>query len=219
MPQIFHRSFNTISRVSIFGAVFILAAVATVIGQIARSPHVTGAHVVVVQPVPFSHKHHVGGLGIDCRYCHSSVEETAFAGLPPTKTCMNCHSQVWSDAPMLEPVRSSFREDKSIEWVRVHNLPDYVYFDHSIHLNKGVGCVTCHGQVDEMPLTWRENSLSMEWCLDCHRQPALYIRPRENVFDMHWEPPPDRAALAQRLLTEYRIAAPRQLTNCSICHR
>jgi len=120
---------------------------------------------------------------------------------------------------MLEPVRSSFREDKSIEWVRVHNLPDYVYFDHSIHLNKGVGCVTCHGQVDEMPLTWRENSLSMEWCLDCHRQPALYIRPRENVFDMHWEPPPDRAALGQRLLTEYRIATAQQLTNCSICHR
>jgi hypothetical protein len=120
---------------------------------------------------------------------------------------------------MLEPVRSSFREDKSIEWVRVHNLPDYVYFDHSIHLNKGVGCVTCHGQVDEMPLTWRENSLSMEWCLDCHRQPALHIRPRENVFDMHWEPPPDREALGQRLLTEYRIATPQQLTNCSICHR
>src|SRR6187431_2657316 len=151
MPQIFHRSFNTISRVSIFGAVFILAAVATVIGQIARSPHVTGAHVVVVQPVPFSHKHHVGGLGIDCRYCHGSVEESAFAGMPPTKTCLNCHSQIWADSPMLAAVRESYRTDTPIAWTRVHRLPDYAYFDHHIHVAKGVGCVNCHGRVDDMP--------------------------------------------------------------------
>ena len=219
MAQIFDRSSNALARASLVLTGLIVIALGVTLDQLQRSPWVTRQGQRPEQPVPFSHKHHVGGLGIDCRYCHTSVEDSAFAGLPPTKTCMNCHSQVWSDAPMLEPVRSSFREDKSIEWVRVNNLPDFVYFDHSIHLNKGVGCVTCHGQVDEMPLTWRENSLSMEWCLDCHRQPALFIRPRENVFDMHWEPPSDRAALGRQLIGEYKIATPRQLTNCSICHR
>ena len=219
MAQIFHRSVNTLSKVSIFGAVFIVTALAIIIGQIIRSPYVTEARVARVQPVPFSHKHHVGGLGIDCRYCHASVEDSSFAGIPPTKTCMNCHSQVWADSAVLEPVRKSFRENRSIEWVRVNSLPDYVYFDHSIHVNKGVGCVTCHGQVDEMPLTWRENTLHMEWCLGCHRQPELFVRPRDRVFDMHWQPPADRVALGQKLVAEYKIGPPQRLTNCSICHR
>ena len=131
------------------------------------------------QPIPFSHAHHVGGLGIDCRYCHTSVETSSFAGIPPTKTCMNCHSQIWSTSPTLEPVRESFRTGVSIQWTRVNDLPDYVYFNHSIHVNKGIGCESCHGRVDRMPLTWQENSLQMDWCLDCHRDPGKHIRPRD----------------------------------------
>src|SRR5207302_902119 len=167
LSQNLHRITNTLSRVSIFGAVFILAALATVIGVVIRSPYFTEARVVRVQPVPFSHKHHVSGIGIDCRYCHTSVEESNFAGIPPTKTCMNCHSQVWADSPTLEPVRASFREDRSLEWTRVNDLPDFVYFDHSIHVRRGVSCTTCHGPVDQRPMTWRENTLCMDRCLQC----------------------------------------------------
>ena len=157
MPQIFHRSFNTISKVSIFGAVFILAGAG--LGLLAvfyRSSYVTDVDIAYVQPVPFSHQHHVGELGIDCRYCHTSVENSSFAGIPPTKTCMNCHSQIWVGSDMLEPVRESYRTGKSLPWQRVHNLPGFVYFDHSIHVNKGVGCSTCHGRVDQMPLTYQD---------------------------------------------------------------
>jgi hypothetical protein len=218
MPQIFHRSTNTISKVSIFVAVLLLLTSLWMLAAIDRSDYVTQAGVVRAQPVPFSHKHHVSGVGIDCRYCHTSVEESAFAGIPPTKTCMNCHSQIWADSPMLEPVRASARNDRSLEWIRVHDLPDFVYFDHSIHVRKGVGCVTCHGQVDQMPLMWREKSLQMEWCLECHRAPERFIRPREAVFSMEWEPPEDQIALGQRLVKEYKIRVA-QLTNCSICHR
>ncbi len=184
-----------------------------------RSPYVNGAGVTKQQPVPFSHKHHVKGLGIDCRHCHTSVEESAFAGLPATKTCYTCHSQVWGDAPMLEPIRDSFRDDRSIEWTRVHDLPDFAYFNHSIHVAKGVGCVSCHGQVDEMPLIRQQNSLQMEWCLDCHRHPAENIRPKEEVFNMNWQPPEDpeeRVLLAQQLVAEYGV---RRVTDCSACHR
>ena len=172
------------------------------------------------QPVPFSHEHHVGGLGIDCRYCHTSVETSAFAGIPPTKTCMNCHSQIWSTSPTLEPVRASFRTGQSIQWTRVHDLPDFVYFNHSIHVNKGVGCDTCHGRVDQMPLTWQENSLQMEWCLDCHRNPEKYVRPRESGLH-HGLPArrrPGRRSGAE-LVKEYKIQDQRTLTSCSTCHR
>jgi hypothetical protein len=214
MAQIFHPSTNTLARVSIFGAVLILTALAWLLAAIFRSSYVTQAGVVRAQPVPFSHKHHVSG--IDCRYCHTSVEESAFAGLPPTKTCMNCHSQIWADSPMLEPVRESLRTGRSIEWTRVHNLPGFVYFDHSIHVQKGIGCVTCHGRVDEMPLMWREHSLYMEWCLACHREPERFVRPRQEVFNMNWQPPVDQTALGQKLVKDYHI---RKLTNCSACHR
>src|SRR6202050_4281303 len=139
MPQIFHRSANTLSRATIFGAVFVIAALVLVGYEVQGSPYVTYAGVRKPQPVPFSHEHHVGGLGIDCRYCHTSVEKSSFAGIPPTKTCMNCHAQIWTNASMLEPVRESFRTDKSIRWIRVHDLPDYVYFNHEIHVAKGVG--------------------------------------------------------------------------------
>ncbi|HXF06894.1 MAG TPA: cytochrome c3 family protein [Blastocatellia bacterium] len=218
MAQIFHPSTNTISRVSIFGFVFILAALLWAVAEIQRSSYITQVGVARTQPVPFSHKHHVSGLGIDCRYCHTSVEESPFAGIPPTKTCMNCHSQIWADSPMLEPVRQSFRTDQSLRWLRVHDLPDFVYFDHSIHVKKGVGCVTCHGRVDRMPLMWREQPLTMEWCLECHRAPERFIRPREYVFDLEWRPPEDQLALGRQLVEQYHIKVG-QLTNCSICHR
>ena len=216
MAQIFHRSTNVLAKVSIFGAVFILAGLGWAVGAFVRSPYVSGVGVAIEQPVPFSHKHHVADVGIDCRYCHTSVEESAFAGIPPTKTCMNCHAQLWTEAPMLEPVRESYRTGKAIEWVRVHKLADFVYFNHSIHVKKGIGCVTCHGRVDQMPLTWRVNTLYMEWCLECHRNPERFVRPREQVFSMTWEPPKDQLALGKKLVADYKI---QRLESCSVCHR
>ncbi len=216
MSQIFHPSTNTISKVSIFGAVFFLAGGGWLVNELGRSSYVTDVSVAKSQPVPFSHKHHVTGVGIDCRYCHTSVEETAFAGMPATETCMSCHSQIWADSPMLEPVRDSFATNRSLEWVRVHDLPGFVYFNHSIHLRKGIGCATCHGRVDQMPLMWKVNTLNMEWCLECHRQPEKYIRPRAEVFNMAYQAPPDQAALGKQLVREYKV---RKLTDCSICHR
>jgi hypothetical protein len=216
MAQIFHPSTNTLSRVSIFGAVFILAALLWLLAAINRSPYVTQAEVVRTQPVPFSHKHHVQGLGLDCRYCHTTVEEAAFAGIPSTKTCMTCHAQIWAESPMLEPVRDSYRTGKPLLWTRVHDLPDFSYFDHSIHVKQGIGCETCHGRVDTMPLTWQVHSLQMEWCLECHRDPERFVRPREQVFQMGWEASPSQAVLGQQLAREYHL---QKLTNCSICHR
>jgi len=220
MSQIFHRSTNVISRVTIFGAIFFIALALWLMAQFTRSSYNTLAFVPREQPVQFSHKHHVGDDGIDCRYCHTTVETSAFAGIPPTKTCMNCHSQLWSNSTYLEPVRESWRTGKPIEWTRVHDLPDFVYFDHSIHVNKGVGCSTCHGRVDLMPLTWQVESLQMEWCLGCHREPQKFIRPKKEVFTMDWPP----AAWKQdeegaKLLTENKIQSTNVLTSCSTCHR
>ena len=195
--QIFHPSSNTIAKVSIFGAIFIVAGIGWILFEFNRSPYMTQVGVAREQPVPFSHKHHVQGLGIDCRYCHTSVEESASAGMPPTKTCMNCHSVLFNDAPLLEPVRKSFETGKPLEWVRVHDLPDFVYFDHSIHVAKGVDCTTCHGAVDEMPLMWRNETLHMQWCLDCHRNPEKHM--------------------TTKLAKEHAIS--KNLTNCTVCHR
>ena len=216
MPQIFHPSTNTISRLTIFGGAIILVGVVTALAAINRSSYVTEVGVARSQPVQFSHKHHVSDDGIDCRYCHTSVEQSSFAGIPSTKICMSCHTQIWAESPILEPVRESFRTGKSIEWTRVHNLPGFVYFDHSIHVHKGVGCATCHGRVDQMPLMWRENTLYMEWCLECHRNPEKFVRPREQVFNMDWQPPSDQIALGQKLVRQYKIE---RLTSCSVCHR
>jgi len=202
--------------VSIFGALFFAGGGLWTLNELSRSSYVTDVNIAKSQPVPFSHKHHVAGLGIDCRYCHTSVEEAAFAGMPATETCMSCHSQIWADSPMLEPVRASFRTDKSLEWTRVHDLPGFVYFNHSIHVRKGFGCATCHGRVDQMPLAWKANTLHMEWCLDCHRNPERYVRPRAEVFNMAYQPPRDQLVLGQKLVSDYRI---RRLTDCSICHR
>jgi hypothetical protein len=216
MGQIFHPSTNTISKVTIFGGLAAAAALVALLVGINRSSYVTEAGVARAQPVPFSHKHHVADDGIDCRYCHTSVETSSFAGIPSTKVCMNCHSQIWSESPTLEPVRESFRTGQSIEWTRVHNLPKFVYFDHSIHVNKGVGCTTCHGPVERMPLMWRENSLYMEWCLECHREPERFVRPRQFVFSVSWQAPPDQVKLGRQLIEEYKI---QRLTSCSACHR
>jgi hypothetical protein len=216
MGQIFHPSTNTISKVTIFGGLAAVAALAALLAGVNRSSYVTEAGVARAQPVPFSHKHHVADAGIDCRYCHTSVETSSFAGIPATKICMNCHSQIWSESPTLEPVRESFRTGQSIEWTRVHNLPQFVYFDHSIHVNKGVGCTTCHGPVDRMPLMWRENSLYMEWCLECHREPERFVRPRQFVFSVNWQAPADQLKLGRELIEEYKI---QRLTSCSVCHR
>ncbi len=219
MAQIFHRSTNTLSRLSIFGSLFILAALAWILAEINRSSYATQTYVAREQPVQFSHKHHVGDDGIDCRYCHTSVERSSFAGMPSTKTCMNCHSQIFANSPYLQPVHESWRTGKPIQWTRVHDLPDFVYFNHSIHVSKGVGCITCHGQVDRMPLMWQVSSLQMEWCLQCHRQPERFLRPREQVFSMEWQPPTDQLELGRKLVKEYNIRNPAALTSCSTCHR
>jgi cytochrome c7-like protein len=219
MPQIFHRSTNVISKVSIFGAIFFIAAALWLTAEFTRSSYNTQAFVPREQPVQFSHKHHVGDEGIDCRYCHTSVETSAYAGLPPTKTCMNCHSQIFADSPYLEPVRESFRTGKPILWTKVHDLPEFAYFNHSIHVNKGVGCSTCHGQVDQMPLMYQTSSLQMEWCLACHRQPEKFLRPKKEIFSMQWNPPADQIEQGRKLIKDYSIQSPAVLTSCSTCHR
>src|SRR5829696_8220318 len=219
MSQIFHRSANTLSKVSLFGVLSLVAGLILLAMALARSSYVTGAHEYIEQPIQFSHLHHVLDDGIDCRYCHTSVETSSFAGIPPTKTCMNCHSQIWSNAPILEPVRASFRDDTPLRWTRVHDLPDFVYFNHSVHVKKGVGCETCHGRVDQMPLMKQQNSLQMEWCIDCHRAPEKYVRPRAEVYTMGYRPTVPQAILGAQLMREYKIADKERLTNCSVCHR
>ncbi|HUQ31886.1 MAG TPA: cytochrome c3 family protein [Pyrinomonadaceae bacterium] len=219
MPQIFHHSTNFLARLTIFGAVIFLGAAVWVVATINRSSWVTGAFVERQQPVQFSHKHHSGDDGIDCRYCHTSVETSASAGMPPTQTCMNCHSQIWADSPYLEPVRESYRTNKPIEWTRVHDLPDFVYFNHSIHVNKGVGCSTCHGNVSQMPLMYQASSLQMEWCLSCHRAPEKFVREKKDIFKMDWEPPANQAALGAQIVKQNKIQDSYVLTSCSTCHR
>ena len=216
MPQFFPRTANSIIRLVLLAAVVAIATIAWLGALFVRSPYEMGQQTPRNQPVPFSHQHHVGGLGIDCRYCHTTVEKSSFANIPPTHTCMNCHSEMWAVAPVLKTVRQSYRTGKSIDWLRVHDLPDFVYFNHAIHVHKGIGCETCHGRVDRMPLTWQANSLTMNWCLNCHRHPEDFVRPREHVFDMDYTPPRDQKELGAKLVREYRI---QRLTSCSTCHR
>ncbi len=216
MPGHFHPRSNTIFRLVLLGLVAAVTFVAWASAMIVRSPYETRQNQPREQPVPFSHEHHAGELGIDCRYCHQSVEDSEFAGIPATKVCMNCHSEMWAVAPALEPLHKSYRTGKSIQWTRVHALPRFVYFDHSIHIHQGIGCSECHGRVDKMPLTWQAAPLTMAWCLDCHRRPEAHLRPRDRVFDMSYTPPPDQAALGRRLVAEYGVQSK---TNCSTCHR
>jgi hypothetical protein len=219
MSQLFPRSANATARISLAGLAAIALIGVWIVFTAMRSGWATGQREFVQQPVQFSHAHHVGGMGLDCRYCHTSVETSSFAGIPPTKTCMNCHSQIWASAPILEPVRASFRDNTNLTWIRVHDLPDFVYFNHQIHVKQGVGCATCHGEIDQMPLTYQAESLLMEWCLDCHRAPERYIRPRDQVFNMAYTAPSDQLALGARLKEEYRVASVEHLTSCSTCHR
>jgi len=216
MPQIFRPSANTLSKVSLAGLLGLVGGLIGLLMLLGRSSYVTRAHEYIEQPVQFSHLHHVLDDGIDCRYCHTSVETSSFAGIPPTKTCMNCHSQIWQTAPILEPVRASFRENQPLHWTRVHDLPDFVYFNHSIHVKKGMGCETCHGRVDQMPLMKQEQSLQMEWCINCHRHPEDYVRPRTEVFTMGYRPQVPQSVLGPQLVKEYDIHGN---TSCSTCHR
>ena len=189
MPQIFDRSSNALARASLVLTGLIVIALGVTLDQLQRSPWVTRQGQRAEQPVPFSHKHHVEGLGLQCQYCHTTVEKSSYAGIPPTRTCMNCHSQIWTDAQLLQPVRQSWATGQSIPWIKIHDLPDFVYFNHSIHVNKGIGCATCHGRVDEMPLMYAQNTLQMEWCLDCHRNPAKNLRPTSQIYNMAWQGP------------------------------
>ena len=220
MAQIFHRSTNFISLLSVLSAFFLIAFGLVAVIAVARSPYLTRQNITREQPVQFSHKHHVGDDGIDCRYCHTGVETSAVAGIPPTKTCMNCHSVLFNNSEYLEPIRQSYRDDTSIPWVKVHRLADFVYFNHSIHINKGVGCSTCHGQVNQMPLIFQANTLLMQWCLDCHRNPEAVLREKpEDVYDMDWKAPENQEEIGKRLAQERNIRTTAELTNCSTCHR
>jgi hypothetical protein len=215
MAQIFTRHANSYVRAGVVLALVLVAAIFGSADRLSRSSYVTRADTFREQPIQFSHQHHVGGIGIDCRYCHTSVEKASSAGIPPTKTCMNCHSQIWANSPYLEPVRESYRSDTPLRWTRVHDLPDFVYFNHSVHVKKGVGCATCHGRVDRMPLMYQNSSLLMEWCLECHRNPERFVRPREAVYQMDYQPPDNQLELGRQLVKAYDI---KSLTTCSTCH-
>ncbi|EJW12534.1 putative molybdopterin oxidoreductase subunit protein [Rhodovulum sp. PH10] len=216
--QIFRKGADTTARVLlVLGALTPLAGVGFAYA-FHRASYTTGDARTPRQPVPFSHAHHVGGLGLDCRYCHTSVEKSRFAGMPPTETCMTCHSQIWTNAAMLAPVRESLARDEPLRWTRVYDLPGYVYFDHSSHVNNGVGCTTCHGRIDRMPLTRQAAPLTMAWCIDCHRDPTKALRPKNAIFDLGWTPPKDQDEQGARLAVRYHIRL-RHLTDCSTCHR
>jgi hypothetical protein len=218
MAQIFHPSFKVISRASIIVAVIVFATIGYVAAEMYRSGYMTNQGVPREQPVPFSHEHHYNGLGIQCGYCHTTAEQSSFAGIPPTHTCMTCHSQIWTNAPMLQPVRTSYQTGTSLEWVRVHDLPDFVYFSHKIHVAKGIACQVCHGDVNVMPLVRRTQSLQMRWCLECHRAPEKFIRPKSEVYNFDYKPTVDQETTGVKLVREYDVKTA-QLTDCSICHR
>jgi hypothetical protein len=219
MSQIFPKSANAAVRSTLFAVLTLGLFLGWLVFTLMRSSWATKQDEFVGQPIQFSHAHHVGGVGLDCRYCHTSVETSSFAGIPPTKTCINCHSQIWATAPILEPVRASFRDDKPLNWIRVNDLPDFVYFNHQIHVKQGVGCATCHGPVDKMPLMYQATSLQMEWCLDCHRAPEKYLRPRSEVFNMAYQPPANQSELGMALKKEYQVPGIDHMTSCSVCHR
>jgi hypothetical protein len=216
MAQLFPRSANAFARGSILVVVVLGGLAGWALWIVANSGYVTRQGLTLEQPVPFSHDHHVGQIGIDCRYCHTSVETSAMAGIPPTQTCMNCHNQIWTNAELLEPVRASFRDGTPLAWNRVYDLPGFVYFDHSIHVAKGVGCVSCHGRVDEMPLMYQASSLLMSWCLDCHRDPVPNLRPSDRITDLQWQPP---AGFAEEQLRLASLNNVQSKTSCSVCHR
>lgn len=218
MSQIFHPSMNIIVKVLLLAVILLVAGLAWLGYYVVRSPFMTEVGVAKAQAVPYSHAQHVGGLGLDCRYCHTSVEESNTANIPPTETCMGCHAQIATDSPNLALVRASAETGEPLAWIRVHDLADFVYFNHAIHVQQGVGCETCHGRIDQMPVVAKTETLQMDWCLDCHRMPEKYIRPREAVFTMGYTPATDQATLGPQLVAEYGIHT-NQLADCSVCHR
>lgn len=219
MAQIFGRASNTFARVSLVGGVLSIFGLFWATYAVYWAPWTTRVGIPLDQPAaPFSHKHHVTDDGLDCRYCHTSVEKSSFAGVPPTEVCLTCHSQLWIDAPVLQQVRNSYVTRTRLRWNRVHDLPDFVFFNHSIHVAKGVGCSSCHGPVNNMPLMWKNYPMYMKWCLDCHRDPALYLRPANEVFNLDWKPPADQRAQGLMLIKAYNVQTT-QLTDCSMCHR
>lgn len=184
-----------------------------------NSPYTTSVGYQPTQPVPFSHALHAGKLGMDCRYCHSTVEKAAFAAVPPTQTCMNCHHVLRTDSSRLAKVIESWNTGDPIKWVKIHDLPDYAYFDHSAHVNKGVGCVTCHGRVDQMEVVYQAQPLSMAWCLDCHREPEKYLRPLDKITVMNYQPQRDQLVEGLELKKQYGIRGEAYMTSCFTCHR
>lgn len=217
MAQIFRPHANPVARASLAAVILLVCVSGWVLHAVYWAPWTTLVMTPIEQPVSFSHKHHVYGLGLDCRFCHTTVEKSAFAGMPSSETCMTCHSQIWKNAPMLAPVRESLANDIPLRWNLVNQMPDFVFFDHSVHVNHGIGCATCHGQLDQMPLTWKSHTLYMKWCLDCHRTPEKYIRPREEVFNLNWSAT-NQVALGRKLVADYHVRT-EQLTDCSMCHR
>jgi hypothetical protein len=216
MRPLFPPWTNTVSRLM---AVAILAMPALAVAGLmlyVRTPFSTGALRPVEQLVQFDHRHHVRDEGIDCRYCHSTVETGPYAGVPATEVCMGCHAQIWNRSPQLQEVRARYFSDRPIPWKRVHDLPDFVYFNHSIHVNKGVGCATCHGRVDQMASVQQVSPLTMGWCLDCHRAPERHLRPLEQITSMTWKPARDPAREGARLALAYGVHT---RTSCTTCHR
>jgi hypothetical protein len=218
MAQLFRPGSNSIA-VALIAAILVLPPGGVAMAYLLwASPYATDQNITKAQPVPFSHFHHVGEIGLDCRMCHTGVEKAAFAGIPSTHVCMTCHSQIWTNAAMLAPVRDSLATGTPLHWQRVNRLPDYVFFDHSIHVAKGVGCSSCHGRVDQMALMRQAQPLTMGWCLECHRHPEDQIRPRAAVFDMAWTPPANQHEQGLELMRQYLIHSD-HLTDCSTCHR
>lgn len=217
MPQIFRPWANELVAIIICGFLVVVLGAAVIGWKLSDSSYVSSVGFTPEQPVPFSHKHHAGGLGINCRYCHTSVYQSGFAGIPATHTCMTCHSQLWTNTQMLEPVRASLKRDEPLHWQRVTDLPDFVYFNHSIHVNNGVGCESCHGRVDQMPLMQQVKPMSMAWCLSCHRNPAPYLRPPDKITAMGYVAASDGIS-GQELLQHYEIYTDR-LIECYTCHR
>jgi hypothetical protein len=214
MAALFPPWTNTATRV-VLGLLVLAVAGALAAPMIyARTPYATGEVDPVLQPIAFDHRHHVRDDGIDCLYCHEGAERSAYAGVPASERCMGCHNQVWNDSELIAPLRASVATGQPIRWQRVHSLPDFVYFDHSIHVTRGIGCVTCHGRVDEMAAVYQVQRLTMRWCLDCHRDPVPHLRPRDRITSMTWtaESPLRTAELARGYHT-------RSLTHCSTCHR
>lgn len=218
MAQVFPRQANTVVTLSFAGLALALVLAFGAWWWFTRSDYVRWVGEEITQPVPFQHALHVGGLKMQCQYCHNGVGESAYANVPATETCMSCHSQVRTDSAKLAPIRNSWTENTSMQWEKVHKFPEYVYFNHSVHVSKGVGCSSCHGNIGAMNVVYKAEPMYMQWCLNCHRNPEQFVRPKDQIYNTAYEYPENQAELGARLVQEYGIKKD-NLTNCSICHR